>query len=80
MTLAGGYNQPDLPGNFDEEEAAIKRRRLQLEAMLAEPKGATGLAGGLANLALGITTGYHEGNLNTQEQGLAQRVDLGAAQ
>ena len=77
---AGGYDVPGPVGAdyFNEEQDAIKRRRLQLESMLAEPKGVPGLAGGIANLALGITKGYHAGNLQDQERDLSQRRSAAA--
>jgi hypothetical protein len=68
-------NGPIGAEDFDEEREAIKRRRLLLESMLSQSqtKGMTGLAGGLANLALGVTRGIHNKSLDEQDKELAQR-------
>lgn len=77
MTMFPGYDVPGPVGadSFNEEQDAIKRRRLMLGALLStdQTKGMTGVAGGLANFALTAAQGYHEGNLREQEQDLARR-------
>lgn len=76
MARITAYGRPlDEPGDYDEESLQIQRRRAQLDAMLLPQSRQSGLAGGLSNLLLGLTQGYHAGNLNDRENDLARRRD-----
>jgi hypothetical protein len=79
MTRPIGYNPTQLPtgmpGEFDDEQAEIQRRRQQMLALMEKPIGGadTGLAGGIVNFLQGVGNQYERGQLDTQEKSLAQR-------
>lgn len=79
MTRPIGYNPTQLPtgapGEFDNDESDIQRRRQLMAAMMDKPIGdsGTGLAGGIVNFLQGVGNQYERGQLSQQEKALAQR-------